>query len=64
MKTRHQCPREVRTSRFNVPVCHRSGVRRLLGQLIAPAMRLHRYRNLSTGILEDTFDRMETRRCK
>ncbi|MDJ0699208.1 MAG: hypothetical protein QNJ07_05080 [Woeseiaceae bacterium] len=64
MRTRHQCPREIRTARFNVPVRHRSTVRRLLDQLIAPAMRLHQYRNLSTGILENALDKMESRRCE
>ncbi len=64
MNTRHQCPGEIRTARFNMPVRHRSTLRRLLDRLIAPAMRLHRYRNLSVGIVEHTLDRMDRRRCE
>ena len=60
----HQCPQEVRTARFNIPVCHRSLPRRLFDRLVAPSLRLHRYRNLSARILEDSLDRMDGRRCK
>ena len=64
MDTRQQCPREFRTARFNMPVAHRSRVRRVLDRLVAPAMRLHRYREVSVGILENTLDKMDRGRCE
>lgn len=63
MKARHQCI-EGRTARFNLPVCRRSKLRRLLDLLLAPPVRLHRYRNLTTRMLEDTLDKMDRGQCK
>ena len=64
MTARQQCPREARTARFNVPVSYRSLPRRLLDRLVAPSLRLHRYRNLSARMLEDSLDRMDSRQCR
>lgn len=64
MNTRHQCKYEGRTARFNLPVCRRrSKLRLLLDALLEPPTRLHRYRNLSTRVLEDAFDKMDCGRC-
>ncbi|MCH9695249.1 MAG: hypothetical protein K0U72_12135 [Gammaproteobacteria bacterium] len=64
MHTCQQDKRQFRTARFNVPVSHRSMVRRLLDQIAAPSMRLHRYRNLSAEMLEDSLDAVDRRRCE
>lgn len=63
MKACHQCAREARTARFNLPVCRRSLFRRLFDSLIAPPTRLHRYRSLSVGMLEETLEKLEGKRC-
>ncbi|MDJ0751446.1 MAG: hypothetical protein QNJ11_18320 [Woeseiaceae bacterium] len=59
-----QCTTEVRTARFNFPVSYRSLPRRLLDRLVAPSLRLHRYRNLSARMLQDSLDKMDSRQCK
>lgn len=64
MNACQQCPREVRTARFNFPVSYRSLPRRLLDRLVAPSLRLHRYRNLSARVLEDSLYNLDSRRCK
>jgi len=64
MNACHQCPPEFRTARFNLPVCHRSMLRRLIHRLVAPSLRLHRYRNLSTRALEDSLEKMDGGLCK
>ena len=63
MKARHQCTREGRTARFNLPVCHHSRFRRLLEPFIAPPTRLHRYRTMSVRMLENMLERMDDGRC-
>ncbi len=63
MKAPHQCTREGRTERFNLPVCRHSTFRRLLDSLLAPPTRLHRYRNLSTRMLESTLDEKDCGPC-
>ena len=60
MKTRHQCTRE---DRFNLPVRRCSKLRPLLDLLLAPPARLHRYRNLSTRMLENTLEQTDRGRC-
>jgi hypothetical protein len=54
---------EGRTERFNLPLCRHSTFRRLLGSLLAPPTRLHRYRTLSTRMLESTLDEKDCGRC-
>ena len=44
-----------RTPRFNLPVSQPSRWHILLDQLLASPMRLHRYRDLSRKIVEDTM---------
>ncbi len=63
MKAQHQCTREGRTARYNLPVCHHSKFRRLLEPFIAPATRLHRYRMTSVRMLERSLDKMDNGRC-
>ena len=63
MKTRQHCAKEGRTARFNLPVCHRSTFRRLLDPILAPPIRLHRYRTMSTRMLEKTLDDIDDRHC-
>ena len=63
MKARHQCRGEARTARFNLPVRRSSKFRRLLASLVAPPTRVHRYRNLSAGMLEDTLEKLDGKRC-
>ena len=65
------CPRpdhdhwqESRTARFDLPVRHPAKWRFLLDQLTSSSIRLHRYRNLSARILEDTIEDMDCRRCE
>ena len=57
------CNFESRTDRFNLAVRHPSKWRLLLDMVLASPMRLHRYRNLSTRIVEDTMDRHDRRNC-
>ncbi|MDJ0710634.1 MAG: hypothetical protein QNJ14_09600 [Woeseiaceae bacterium] len=59
-----QCPQEFRTARFNIPLSQRFKLRHLLYRLVAPSLRLHRYRNLSTRMLEKTLVKMDADRCK
>jgi len=63
MKAHHQCTREGRTPRFNLPVCRHSAFRRLLEPFIAPPTRLHRYRTMSVRMLENTLDKIDDGRC-
>jgi hypothetical protein len=63
MKANHHCTHEARTARFNLPVCRRSAFRRLLKPLLAPPTRLHRYRNLSTKMLENALDELDHKPC-
>ena len=63
MKARHQCSREGRTPRFNLPVCRHSPFRRLLNSFMAPPTRLHRYRDMTRKILEHELDKLDGGRC-
>lgn len=64
MNTRHHFTQEGRTARFNLPVrARRSQLRLLLDTLLGPATRLHRYRNLSTRVLEDALDKTDCGQC-
>ena len=63
MKAHHHCTREGRTERFNLPVCRYSTFRCLMETLIAPPTRLHRYRNLSTKMLENALDDLDCGKC-
>ena len=63
MKAQPKCTREGRTPRFNLSVCHRSKLRRLLEPFIAPPTRLHRYRTMSVRMIEDTLDKIDKGRC-
>ena len=54
---------EGRTERFNLPLCRHSTFRRLLGSLLAPPMRLHRYRNLRPRLLERPLADPDCGRC-
>ena len=64
MKAPHQCMREGRTPRFNLPVRDSSKFWRLLDPLLSPPARIHRYRNLSVRMLEDALDDLDRSRCK
>jgi len=48
-------PQISRSPRFNLPISHPSRWHILLDQLLASPMRLHRYRDLSRRIVEDTM---------
>ena len=63
MKARHEFTSEGRTERFNLPVSRDSKLLRLFGSLIAPPTRVHRYRNLSAEILEDTLENLDGKPC-
>ncbi len=63
MKARQKCTSEGRTGRFNLPVSRDSNLRRLFASLIAPPTRVHRYRNLSAELLEDTLEKLDGKRC-
>jgi len=69
-QTQHENPladrgelQESRTARFNLPVHHPALWRMLWDQLLSPAYRIHRYRNLSARLFEDTMDRMDSGGC-
>jgi hypothetical protein len=64
MKARHERIGEARTARFNIPVQNGSKLRRMLSSLLAPPTRIHRYRNLSAVILEDTLEKLDARPCR
>ena len=55
MNTINQCQQESRSPRFNLPVYHPPKWRVLLAPLLSSPMRLHRYRDLSRRIVEDTL---------
>ena len=64
MKARHDGIGEARTARFNIPVKNGSKLLRMLSSLIAPPARIHRYRNLSAEILEDTLEKLDGKPCR
>ena len=53
-----------RSPRFNIPVRHPSKWSLLLECALASPMRLHRYRNLSIRMLEDTIDTIDGGTCE
>ena len=55
---------ESRSPRFNVPVRHPSKWSLLFERLLASPMRLHRYRHISSRMLEDTIDTLDRGACK
>ena len=64
MKARHERIGEARTARFNIPVYSGSKFRRMLSSLIASPTRIHRYRNLSAEMLEDTLEKLDAKPCR
>jgi hypothetical protein len=48
----------------NTEVSHPSKWKLLLDQFLASPMRLHRYRNLTTHMLEDSIDKIDCGSCK
>lgn len=57
------CPGDL-SPRLETPISLRTRLRRLADELIAPPIRLHQYRNLATGMLEDAMDKMDGSQCK
>lgn len=55
--------KESRTARFNLPVRHPALWRFLLDQLVAPAIRMGRYRKLTTQIFEDSMREIDRGHC-
>ncbi len=65
MNTRnHEELQESRSQRFNLAVRHPAKWRFFLDLLLSSPMRLHRYRNLSIRIVEDTMDELDCGGCK
>lgn len=64
MRAHDNCQHEGRTARFNLPVCRRSRFRVLLDSILEPPTRLHRYRNLSTRMLESALDELDGGLCR
>lgn len=63
MKHRAEYPlSESRTARCNATVKSPARLRLLAELFIAPASRLHRYRDFSRRILEETLDNYDGRR--
>jgi len=56
--------RERRRARFDLPVRHPALWRFLASQLLGPAKRLHKYRQLSVHMLEDTLDELNGGSCQ
>ncbi len=57
-------PQTSRSPRFNLPVSHPSRWHILLDQLLASPMRLHRYRDLSRRIVENTMVEKDCGSCE
>ena len=55
---------ESRSERFNLPVRHPAKWRFLLDLLLSSPMRIHRYRNLTTRMFEDTMNDVDCGTCK
>ena len=55
---------ESRSERFNLPVRHPAKWRFLLDLLLSSPMRMHRYRNLTTRMFEDTMDDVDCGSCE
>lgn len=56
--------RQSHTARFNLPVRAPGVWQFLLEQLLGPAVRLRKFRNLSTRMIEDTLDQVDGRPCQ
>ncbi len=63
MNAINQCQHESRSPRFNLPVSHPPKWRVLLGPLLSAPMRLHRYRDFSRRIVEDTLNVKDRADC-
>ncbi len=55
---------ESRSERFNLPVRHPAKWRFLMDLLLSSPMRIHRYRNLTTRMFEDTVNDVDCGSCK
>ena len=55
MNSQNRCNLESRSARFNLPVRHPSKWSILVDHVLASPMRIHRFRNLSRQIVEDTM---------
>ncbi len=55
---------ESRSERFNLQVHHPAKWRFLLDLLLSPPMRIHRYRNLTTRMFEDTMNDVDCGSCE
>ena len=55
---------ESRSERFNLPVRHPAKWRFLMDLLLSSPMRIHRYRNLTTRMFEDTMNDVDCGSCK
>jgi hypothetical protein len=56
--------KDSHTSRFNLPVRHPALWRFLRDQLLSPAIRVHRFRNLSARMFEDTMSEIDGSHCR
>ncbi len=55
---------ESRSERFNLQVHHPAKWRFLLDLLLSSPMRIHRYRNLTTRMFEDTMNDVDCGSCE
>ena len=55
---------ESRSERFNLPIRHPAKWRILMDLLLSSPMRVHRYRNLSAKMFEDTVDEFDCGSCE
>lgn len=55
---------ESRSERFNLPIRHPAKWRFLLDLLLSSPMRMHRYRNLTTRMFEDTMNDVDCGTCE
>jgi hypothetical protein len=55
---------ESRSERFNLQVHHPAKWRFLLDLLLSSPMRIHRYRNLTTRMFEDTMNDVDCGGCE
>ena len=54
---------ESRTPRFNLPVLHPAPWRFIADVVLSSPLRLHRMRNLTVRLVEDTLDELDRRHC-
>jgi hypothetical protein len=55
MNSTNHCNFESRSARYNLPIKQPSKWSILVDHILASPMRIHRYRNLSRQIVEDTM---------